>query len=40
MIKTFIEEHLELEEKILEIFPSHLEDRAWRITFEETNLNQ
>ena len=33
MIKIFIEEHLELEGDNLEIFPSHLEDRAWRTIF-------
>ena len=32
MIKVFIEELLEQEENILEIFPSHLEDRAWRLS--------
>ena len=32
MIKIFIEELLELEGEYLEIFPSHLEDRAWRLS--------
>ena len=32
MIKIFIEELLELRGEYLEIFPSHLEDRAWRLS--------
>ena len=32
MIKIFIEEHLETRGEYLEIFPSHLEDRAWRLS--------
>ena len=32
MIKIFIEVLLEPEENIIEIFPSHLEDRAWRLS--------
>ncbi len=32
MIKIFIEELLEPEGEYLEIFPSHLEDRAWRLS--------
>ena len=32
MIKIFIEVLLELRGEYLEIFPSHLEDRAWRLS--------
>ena len=32
MIKIFIEEHFRARGEYLEIFPSHLEDRAWRLS--------
>ena len=33
MIKFIVEELLEVQGDLLEIFPSHLEDRSWRISF-------